>query len=664
MAYTKTTWRNNQSPAINADNLNHIEEGVYEAHQDIATNTQNIENLTTQTGANTSAIELEKTQRQQADSAETLAREQADNLLTARMDTFTQLPSGSTSGDAELIDIRVGADGVTYPTAGDAVRGQVTNLKSNFEDLSDLTYLEKTTASSFQKGYYNLLTGVWSSGGNDTVTPTSGTLLELKENEVELSLASGLRARLVIFDSTQTYSSWVNWNTGGKLADIQGKKGYYVGICLGKTGGENFTDAEVSAMGASTMALLTDSKLVKEVNKNIGIADKSSINLLNPSDLTSGHYYDFDDGVTYAGNANARVTDVYIPVNSDEIFVRQTFSNTANNTFLFYCYDKNKAYLGYFTASFATWGYNFSAKLLAGTKFIRVFTNAGNSISGSDICITETKVEAFVNYSESTFIEGSALKPDKANAHLPMLGNVIVNFGDSIFGNKRPPHDVSSALAIETGATVYNLGFGGCRMSEDSDSNWDAFCMHSLAKAIADNDFTAQNAVNVGSVTGMPSYFTETRTLLESIDFSKVDVITISYGTNDFTASKELDNENNPLDTDTFCGALRYSIEQLATAYSQLKIFICSPTYRFWMDSNNAFVEDSDTKVINGNKLTDFVESAKSVANSYHLPFIDNYYDLGINKQNRLHWFPSNDGTHHNRAGGVLIAQHIANKLF
>ena len=148
MAYTKTTWRNNQSPAINADNLNHIEEGVYEAHQDIATNTQNIENLTTQTGANTSAIALEKTQRQQADSAETLAREQADNLLSARMDTFTQLPSGSTSGDAELIDIRVGADGVTYPTAGDAVRGQVTNLKSALsETTSNLFDIKKLSAS-------------------------------------------------------------------------------------------------------------------------------------------------------------------------------------------------------------------------------------------------------------------------------------------------------------------------------------------------------------------------------------------------------------------------------------------------------------------------------------------------------------------------------------
>ena len=201
-------------------------------------------------------------------------------------------------------------------------------------------------------------------------------------------------------------------------------------------------------------------------------------------------------------------------------------------------------------------------------------------------------------------------------------------------------------------------------MSEDSDDNWNPFCMHSIAEAIASNDFTYQNAVNIPSVTGMPSYFTETRTLLESIDFGKVDAVTISYGTNDFTAGKALDNPNNPLDTDTFCGALRYSIEQLAASYPQIKIFICSPTYRFWMDGNNAFVEDSDTKVINGNKLTDFVESAKAVANEYHLPFIDNYYDLGINKFNRSKWFPADDGTHHNRAGGVLIAQHIARYLF
>lgn len=53
--------------------------------------------------------------------------------LDARMDTFTKLAEGSTTGDAELADIRVGAAGETYATAGHAVRGQIGNLK---RDLS------------------------------------------------------------------------------------------------------------------------------------------------------------------------------------------------------------------------------------------------------------------------------------------------------------------------------------------------------------------------------------------------------------------------------------------------------------------------------------------------------------------------------------------------
>ena len=56
------------------------------------------------------------------------------NVLESRMNEFTSLPQGSTSGDAELADIRVGQDGTVYGTAGNAVRAQVNQLKQDFSN--------------------------------------------------------------------------------------------------------------------------------------------------------------------------------------------------------------------------------------------------------------------------------------------------------------------------------------------------------------------------------------------------------------------------------------------------------------------------------------------------------------------------------------------------
>ena len=53
-----------------------------------------------------------------------------------RIDSFVKLVDGSTTGDAELIDGRIGADGVTYNNIGSAIRTQFKRINSSMYDFT------------------------------------------------------------------------------------------------------------------------------------------------------------------------------------------------------------------------------------------------------------------------------------------------------------------------------------------------------------------------------------------------------------------------------------------------------------------------------------------------------------------------------------------------
>ena len=111
------------------------------------TNTTDIEN-------NADDIAAERAARIAADgalqnniNAEASTRAAQDAVLSARMDTFSSLPDGSTAGDAEMLDIRVMADGGTAASAGDAVREQVNSLSNNLDALGIVKYAESGSAT-------------------------------------------------------------------------------------------------------------------------------------------------------------------------------------------------------------------------------------------------------------------------------------------------------------------------------------------------------------------------------------------------------------------------------------------------------------------------------------------------------------------------------------
>lgn len=105
------------------------------------------------------AIDAESSARTSAIAAETAAREKGDALLQTQIDQIVA-PEGSAPSEAEVENARVGADGVTYSSLGDAIRTQFskTNRSAN-ASISDAVKGRDGIINSF----------AWEIGGISTV---------------------------------------------------------------------------------------------------------------------------------------------------------------------------------------------------------------------------------------------------------------------------------------------------------------------------------------------------------------------------------------------------------------------------------------------------------------------------------------------------------------
>lgn len=143
-----TEWTNKQPELIEQVNTlttNQFNEdwGVLENRINTTLENQNtnIQNIQNEQNTKINSIQTQQTN---------LANQQT--TLSNRMDTFTSLSEGSTTGDAELKDIRVGANGITYDTAGNAVRGQYSQLKEDLVNFIEEEFNEVETKNLWNDG--------------------------------------------------------------------------------------------------------------------------------------------------------------------------------------------------------------------------------------------------------------------------------------------------------------------------------------------------------------------------------------------------------------------------------------------------------------------------------------------------------------------------------
>lgn len=293
---------------------------------------------------------------------------------------------------------------------------------------------------------------------------------------------------------------------------------------------------------------------------------------------------------------------------------------------------------------------------------------------------------------------------------MSLLGKTIVCFGDSITEMKDVTNGKSytDVLHEMTGANFINVGVGGsqirCRteifeefsasksyaigdcciygvriyqFTAEHKGEWNAndvkefayqsqaysnLDVFSLIKASAEKQYDdALAACKVIKETQNDDN-TETITRLASVDWTKVDAITIFAGTNDWANANTLGTKGSSDPTKTL-GAINEIMRIFISAYPNIKVFWFTPVVR-WLSFNNGSTNDaqfSDNYSVEGNgTLKEECSAIIEEVTSNHIPICDFYNNFGWNKYNCTEYFTGTDGTHPRTSKGV---KYIAEKM-
>ena len=230
-----------------------------------------------------------------------------------------------------------------------------------------------------------------------------------------------------------------------------------------------------------------------------------------------------------------------------------------------------------------------------------------------------------------------------------LAGKTMANFGDSITGMGMRSY--AENIQKNTGITTINLGIGGAKMANKTDTDIDVLSMAETMRALTTPDFDWSRQDAYAASSGQNAIVEHVKNM-KNLDLSTLDYASIWFGTNDFTANVVLDNPDDPYDVTTFGGALRYSLDKLLEANPDLKIMLITPMYRDRQikESDNPYIADGknsdDYPNNNGVYLTEYGDKIKGIAANYgeNVMVLDMYVESGINRYNHQKYFY--DGLH------------------
>lgn len=558
-------------------------------------------------------------------SAETASRKAEIDVERKRINKFVSLKAGSTTGDAELMDARVGANGVTYDTLGDAVRSQFQTIANSSTRLYrfDIGGIANTlgTVSANRTRIRTVLPYL-----EPEFTITNFTLPENIQKATILGLkndafVADLYSCLTVGDDSISFVL----NTD---VDIDA-----IGISFQHSDGSEFTidEAQTSFLEYRTS--------YKDIDK---FARASSNGTMMTGKLKRG-VVGTDGGFTVNGVALS--TD-FIECRGDEftllgmaeyLFLRCVGRDFLGNYSTLDVYPEEGGYRVHTT--------NIEAVAFSFYKGI---------VDGSHVAITDDEYEAASFWYTASF--------DDINAYVSGIADELRS---SISEVEQKVTSVSGSTFVSLGDSI-TYGFIP-RNSPGYPGQLDSY-------AALTAEYYNMNFVNHG-ISGSTVAYVEGRSpMCERVaDLpDDADIVTFMGGTNDIRNGVSLGTMSDRT-RDTFYGALhiimstlyeKYVVNRFGNDGERAKIIICTPIKL--LDASSAKQNDSEGVLVN---LEPWVEAIKEVARYYSFPVLDFYNLSGINPHlNRVvkgtdadyngYYNPYvTDGTHPNQEGARLMSE-------
>ena len=528
----------------------------------------------------------------------------------ARIDQFKKLAEGSTTGDAELQDIRIGADNVTYDSAGAAVRGQLTKQNAIIFDVADNT---GTFVSDFEEVTSNYTLSKEIIRYSDGLIMTPATIGEatdyLPVDEMTTlyvsAKADNFVCTIAFYDADKKFIKSDGRNSTWLMKKINLA---YIRSCCPEAVYYRLTSYTKHLHIYSPINELLHNK-IKEIESLLK-APKQYEDITANYSINEGVYINKSDGSSIAISDTTYCATGFIELTEDTVFaVSGTVKYSAA---IVAFYDANQNFI-------KSYGCNSSTSSNDDTYGERVTFNREliTTDIAENICGNTVSYVKFGTIDGKLLIEKAIMENIQsmvgANTHLPWVEKTWVVFGDSLTEeNGTAQKRYHDNIHDETGITVLNHGKSGSGyVKSGAGAAW-----HS----------------RVGD--------------LEDVEF---DVITFFGSGNDLSSNIDIGTASDT-GTETIGGAINTTLDNLLAIHPLAKIGMITPTPWY----NNM--------PYNERKMTSYSDLIIEIAKRRSIPYLDLFRcsTLNPNESNSLKaFFYNSDGTHPNDEGHKRITPQI-----